>query len=90
MSRAEEVVQDYRVQFDWRGETAFYIEPDRRVTVFCAYWGGPKGSVSHLFGVWEYPDDHRELLTASERVMVLERVAERSAHAHGITLEMKG
>ena len=40
--------------------------------------------------VWEYSDDHREPLTASERAMVLEGVAERSAHAHGITLERDG
>jgi hypothetical protein len=61
---------DHHVQFDWRGETAFYVERDRRVTLFSAYWGGAKGSVSHLFGVWEYEDDHREPLTADERAIV--------------------
>lgn len=88
MSRAEE--GEYHVQFDWRGETAFYVERDRRVTLFSAYWGGPKGSVSHLFGVWEYQDDHREPLSADERATVLARVAERAEKSHGITLEITG
>ena len=88
MNSAEE--GDYRVQFDWRGETAFYVEGDRRVTLFSAYWGGAKGSVSHLFGVWEYPDEHRVPLTTEERATVLTRVADLAAKSHGITLEITG
>ena len=88
MSPAEE--GEYRVQFDWRGETAFYVERDRRVTLFSAHWGGAKGSVSHLFGVWEYQDEHREPLSAEERATVLARVVERAATSHGITLEITG
>ena len=88
MSRTE--AGEYRIEFDWRGETAFYIERDRRVTLFSAYWGGPKGSVSHYFGVWECEDGHREPLTAGERATVLARVVERAAKSHGITLEITG
>src|SRR5689334_20400824 len=46
----------HRVEFDWRGETAYYVEHGRRVTLACMYWGGPKGSVAHIHGVWEYDD----------------------------------
>ena len=81
---------DFRVQFDWRGETAYYIEGDRRVTLSCIYWGGPAGSVSHLYAMWELPDGRREPLTAEKRVLVLERVIERARKSEGISLEIKG
>lgn len=79
--------RSYRVEFDWRGETAYYVEGDRRVTLSAIYWGGPKGSVAHQYGVWEYPDNRREPMTAAERAMVLERVVERAALGHDIVLE---
>jgi hypothetical protein len=82
--------ENYRVEFDWRGETAYYVEPGRRVMMSCAYWGGPKGSVSHFFGHWEFPDNRREPLTVEEREQVLARVVERAAKVHGITLEISG
>jgi hypothetical protein len=81
---------DFRVEFDWRGETACYVEGDRRVMLSCIYWGGPTGSVSHLWGVWEHPDGRRETLTADERASVLARVSERSRKLHGIELEIEG
>lgn len=77
------------VEFDWRGETATYFEQVRLVTLSCAYWGGPTGTVTHLFGVWEYPDGRREPLTDPERAEVLHAVVERAASVHGITLEVR-
>lgn len=88
--RPEPGAGEYLVDFDWRGETANYVEYNRRVTLSCAYWGGPKGSVAHLYGVWEYAHDRREPLTAAERKTVLARVIERAAQFHGITLAISG
>lgn len=82
--------RDYRVEFDWRGETAYYIEGDRRVWLACMYWGGPQGSVSHIHGVWESPDGRREPLTAGERANVLRRVIECAMRHHHITLKTSG
>ena len=79
---------EYVVWFDWRGETATYYEHDRAATLTSVYWGGPKGSVSHQFGVWEYPDGRRVAMTAEERRTVLARVAEQARSAHGIELEI--
>jgi hypothetical protein len=81
---------DFRVEFDWRGETAHYVEGDRRVTLSCMYWGGPSGRVSHLFAMWELADGRREPLTADQRVSVLARVIERARTHHGIALEIEG
>ena len=81
---------DYIVTFDWRGETAMYLERDRSATLTSIYWGGSTGSVSHQYGVWEYPDGRRTAMTAEERKMVLERVAERARSGHGIVLEVSG
>lgn len=77
----------YVVWFDWRGETATYFEHDRAATVTAIYWGGPKGSVSHRYGVWEYPDGRRVTMTPEERRTVLTRVAQQSRIGHGIELE---
>ena len=81
---------EFRVEFEWRGETATYFERDRSVMLSCIYWGGPKGSVAHMFGAWEYADGRREPMTSGERLEVLRRVAERSASNHGIRLEIEG
>jgi hypothetical protein len=81
---------EFRVEFHWRGETATYVEHDRRAQVSCAWWGGPKGSVAHQYGVWESDDGVRAPMTAAERVMVLERVIERAASHHGVRLEPEG
>ena len=59
---------EYYVAYDWRGETAYYVEPDRRVWLSCIYWGGPIGNVSHIHGVWEFADERREPLSAEARV----------------------
>ena len=79
---------DSHVEFDWRGETAFYVEHDRRVRLECIYWGGPAGSVSHIDGVWEYDDGRRELLTSDERARALQRVIEQAKKRENITLEI--
>ena len=79
----------YRLAFDWRGETAYYIEYDRRVTLACMYWGGPAGRVFHIDGVWEYGDARRERLTSTERAIVLDRVIQHAKEHHGITLEIE-
>lgn len=89
-ARPEPGAGEYLVDFDWRGETASYVEQNRRVTLSCAYWGGPKGSVSHMYGVWEHAHDRREPLTAAERKTVLARVIDRAAQFHGITLAISG
>ncbi len=81
---------DFRVEFDWRGETAFYIEHERRATLSCIYWGGPRGSVAHQYAVWELDDDRREPMTPDDRALVLARVAARAEQNHGITLEVTG
>ena len=79
----------FRVEFDWRGETAHYVEHDRRVRLECMYWGGPAGSVSHIDGVWEYSDGRRESLTSEERTTVLHRVIEHAKKYHDITVEIE-
>ena len=76
----------HRVEFDWRGETAYYVEHGRRVTLACMYWGGPKGSVAHIHGVWEYDDGRRERLTAGEREAVLRAIIEAAKTRENITL----
>lgn len=80
---------DSRVEIDCRGESAYYVEHDRRVRIECIYWGGPKGSVSHIHGVWEYADGRREHLTAEERASVLQRVIEHARQRDGIKLEIE-
>jgi hypothetical protein len=79
---------EYRVEIDWRGETAYYIEGDRRVWLACMYWGGPHGSVSHIHGVWESADGRREPLTAGERAKVLQRVADYARKHHHIEIRV--
>ena len=78
----------FRVDFDWRGETAYYIEGDRRVWMSTIYWGGRAGRVSHIHGVWELPDGNREPLTDAERALVLQRVVEYARLYHNIPLEV--
>ena len=63
----------YTVELDWRGESAYYIEPDRRLWLFAAYWGGT-GSLEHIHAVWEYPNGRRVALTPEERLETLRRV----------------
>jgi hypothetical protein len=76
----------HRIEFDWRGETAYYHEHDRRVTLTCVYWGGPKGSVSHIHGVWEYADGRRVRLTIDERANVLHAIVAAAKEREDITL----
>jgi hypothetical protein len=79
----------HRVEFDWRGETAYYVEHDRRVWLACMYWGGPKGSVSHIHGVREYGDGRREYLTPEERAAILQVVIDTAKTREGIALEIE-
>ncbi len=65
----------YTVELDWRGESAYYIETDRKLWLFCAYWGHI-GSVEHINAVWEYIDGRRLPLTQEERLETLRRVLE--------------
>ena len=81
---------EYRLEMDWRGETAIYVEHDRRVRMECFYWGGPNGSVSHIHGMWEYTDGRSEPLTPAERALTLERVIEYARRHEDITLESSG
>jgi len=80
----------YRVEVDWRGETAYYIEEGRRVWVTCLYWGGPAGRVAHIHAVWEYDDGRREPLTVDEREEILRRVIDYVRIHHHIPLEVEG
>jgi hypothetical protein len=80
----------FRVDCDWRGETAYYMEEGRRVWLTCLYWGGRAGSVSHIHAVWEYEDGRREPLTPAERVEVLQRVITYVQQHHHIPLEPYG
>jgi hypothetical protein len=77
------------VIFDWRGETAEFLESDRSVSLFCAYWGGPTGNVSHDRGMWTYTDGRFERLTSVEREAVLSRVVDVAKRVHHITLVAK-
>lgn len=79
----------YRVEIDWRGEVADYLEDARQVRVECIYWGGPNGSVSHIDGFWAYSDGRREPLTSEARAMVLQRVIEHARKVHDIQLEIE-
>jgi len=70
----EKPAQDgFKVEFDWRGESAYCIEPDRRLWLFAAYWGGT-GSLEHIHATWEYQDGRRIALTPDERRETLRRV----------------
>lgn len=80
----------FRVEVDWRGETAYYIEAERRVWLTCIYWGGRAGRVAHIHAVWEYDDGRRESLTADERREILERVIDYVRAHHHIPLEVEG
>lgn len=80
----------FRVDCDWRGETAYYMEEGRRVWMTCLYWGGRAGSVSHIHAVWEYEDGRREPLTPDERAEVLRRVIQYVQDHHHISLEAHG
>ena len=77
---------EFRVEIDWRGETAHVVEHDRRVRLDCSYWGGPAGSVAHADGMWEYADGRREPLGADERVLALRRVIDHARSRDGIAL----
>jgi hypothetical protein len=77
---------EIRIEFDWRGETAYYVEHDRRVRLECIYWGGPIGHLAHTDGHWQYRDGGRMPLTDIERESVLERVVVRAREGHNITL----
>jgi hypothetical protein len=79
----------HRVEFDWRGETAFYVEHDRRVRLSCIYWGGPKGSVSHISGCWEYTDGRAERLTPQERGAVLRAIINSAKAREAIRLAIE-
>ncbi len=81
---------DFRIEFDWRGESAYCVEHDRRVWLSCSYWGGPSGTVSHVHGVWEYADGRREPLTTDERAAVLQRVVDAARKRDDISLEIEG
>ena len=76
----------FRVEIDWRGETAHVVEHDRRVRLDCSYWGGPAGSVAHAEGMWEYADGRREPLGADERALALRRVIDHARARDGIAL----
>jgi hypothetical protein len=80
----------HRIEIDWRGETAYYVEHDRRVRVACMYWGGPKGGVSHIDAMWDYTDGRRERLTPDERAAVLRRIVEYARTHDDITLAIEG
>ena len=77
---------EFRVEIDWRGETAHVVEHDRRVRLDCAYWGGRAGRVSHVDGVWEYADGRREPLTEDECALALRRVIDHARARDGIAL----
>jgi hypothetical protein len=76
----------FRVEIDWRGETAHVVEHDRRVRLDCSYWGGPAGSVAHADGMWEYADGRREPLGADDRALALRRVIDHARARDGIAL----
>jgi hypothetical protein len=80
----------FRIEIDWRGETAEVVEHDRCVRLECSYWGGPAGSVSHAGGIWEYTDGRREPLTTDERALVLRRVIDHALARDGIALRITG
>ncbi len=46
-----------RAHLNRRGETASYIEPDRRESLTYTYWDGRTRSVAHRCGVWEFDGD---------------------------------
>ena len=45
--------------------------------------------MSHIHGVWEYPDGRREQLTTEERARVLRRVIEYVKRHHDIDMEVE-
>ena len=86
MSRKPETQREFTVELDWRGESAYYIEGDRRVWVFASYWGGPNGHLSHIHATWEYSDGRREPLTTVERTEVLRRLMDYIKLREGFTM----
>ncbi len=79
----------YAVELDWRGESAYYIEGDRRVWVFASFWGGPTGHLEHIHAEWEYLDGRRVPLTEAERTQVLRTLAEYIKHREGFPMRAR-
>jgi hypothetical protein len=65
---------DFTVELDWRDESAYYIESDRRVRLYASYWGGDTGHLEHIHAIWEYTDGRQVPLTLEERGDVLRRL----------------
>ena len=76
----------FRIEIDWRGETADCVEHDRRVRLECLYWGGRAGRVWLRDALWEYGDGRREPLLPDERALALRRVVEHAREFHHIAL----
>lgn len=89
MRKADEKKADFTVELDWRGESAYYIEGDRRVWVFASYWGGPTGHLEHIHAMWEYTDGRREPLTTEERTEVLRRLMDYIKRREGFAMRAK-
>lgn len=79
----------FTVELDWRGESAYYIETDRRVWVFASYWGGDTGHLEHIHGMWEYSDGRRVPLTDEERASVLRRLMQYIKLREGFEMRAK-
>lgn len=64
---------DYHVEVDWRGESAYYVEASRKVWLRLFRQPGGRAILNHSYGVWEYVNGHREELSSLERAQVLQR-----------------
>jgi len=76
----------FRVDVDWRGESAYYVEPIRKVWLILSRLHGDKAMVDHMYAIWEYTDGRREELTEIERIDVLQRTIRFVRERTNVTL----
>lgn len=76
----------YRVDVDWRNQSAYYVEARRKVWLMLSKRIRGHAGVDHMYAIWEYQDGRREELNASERTLVLRRTIDFVRDHEGVTL----
>ncbi|HRE83691.1 MAG TPA: hypothetical protein PLN52_21785 [Opitutaceae bacterium] len=76
----------YRVDVDWRNQSAYYVESRRKVWLMLSKRIRGHAGVDHMYAIWEYQDGRREELSASERTAVLRRTIDFVRDHEGVTL----
>ncbi|MEO6002766.1 MAG: hypothetical protein ABIZ04_06795 [Opitutus sp.] len=85
--RVEEknVLPDYRVEVDRRGETLTYLEATRSAKIICTF-GAEPCILGRTLSDWWYPGTNKtETMTVEEKQLVLARIADECRVRHGMT-----